>query len=168
MLLAYCVKNESSCVYISFFHKANAFRTLRSAEAQRLLERFIFKKENARRRHSAVRPKVSEKNALFRETANPVTACVPLDFQVQFCHTRKARNGGWRVFTLKKVKREAHSAVRPGVSGKSAFSARRQVYGLKRAAFQAENALKRRGGRVHDNGSADDLSAVRRQGISFA
>ena len=71
MLPAYCVKNESPCVYISFFHKANAFRTLRSAEAQRLLERFIFKKENARRRHSAARPKVSEKNAVFPRNDRP-------------------------------------------------------------------------------------------------
>ena len=68
MLLAYCVKNESPCVYISFFHKANAFRALRSAEAQRLLERFIFKKENVRRRHSAARPEVSGKPRFFHET----------------------------------------------------------------------------------------------------
>ena len=33
MLLAYCVKNESPCVYTSFFCKANTFQTLRSAEA---------------------------------------------------------------------------------------------------------------------------------------
>ena len=71
MLLAHCVKNESPCVYISFFHKANTFRTLRSAEAQRLLERFIFKKENARRRHSAARPKVSEKTRFSAKRQTP-------------------------------------------------------------------------------------------------
>ena len=80
MLLAYCVKNESSCVYISFFHKANAFRTLRSAEAQRLLERFIFKKENARRRHSAVRPKVSEKKRAFPRNGKPRDGMCPARF----------------------------------------------------------------------------------------
>ena len=126
MLLAYCVKNESPCVYISFFHKANAFRTLRSAEAQRLLERFIFKKENVRRRHSAVRPKVSEKKRAFPRNGKPRDGMCPARFSGAILPYSEGRKGGH---------------VPRG---------------------------ERRGGRVHDNGTADDLSAVRRQGISFA
>lgn len=100
MLLAYCVKNESPCVYISFFHKANAFRTLRSAEApQEFRDRYMFPD-------------------MGRHVSRSIFRC---NFAIL------------------------------GRSQRRPCAARRKE-----------------GRRVHDNGTADDLSAVRRQGISFA
>ena len=57
----------------------------------------------------------------------------------------RGQTGFQSVSTLKKVKREggSNSAARPKVSGKTALFPRNdRPYGLKRAAFQTENALK--------------------------